>query len=227
MSAIFIYGPSGSGKSTSIEPLNSEETFVICSDSKALPFKGWKSKYNTVMTDKGVPDLEKSNYVETKNPHQVLAALKFIETKRPDIKNVVWDTFTHMLIHQFMTRAKESGWDKFTDFAKDSYDIFNYIQTMTKNVAVMGHDETSFDSKGSRIMKVRTIGKLLDEKIDIPSLFTIVLIPTVERDGEKADYLFMTQSDGSNSAKSPKGMFPFKVPNDLKKVFEYIDKYES
>ena len=102
MSAIFIYGPSGSGKSTSIEPLKPEETFVICSDSKSLPFKGWKKKYKTVQAEGGKPDLAKSNYVETKNPHQVLAALKFIQANRDDIKNVVWDTFTHMLIHQFM-----------------------------------------------------------------------------------------------------------------------------
>ena len=225
MSAIFIYGPSGSGKSTSIEGLPAEQTAVICSDSKALPFQGWRNKYKTVM-DGDRPDFSKSNYVETKNPHQVLSALKQFNARK-DLKYVVWDTFTHMLIHQFMTRAKESGWDKFTDFAKDSYDILNYIQTMDKHVAVMGHDETSFDSKGSRIMKVRTIGKLLDEKIDIPSLFTIVLIPTVERDGEKADYFFMTQSDGANSAKSPKDMFPFKVKNNLKEVFDMIEKYES
>ena len=43
---ILVIAESGSGKSTSIENLDPKETFIINISGKALPFKGWKSKYS-------------------------------------------------------------------------------------------------------------------------------------------------------------------------------------
>lgn len=227
MSAILVYGPSGSGKSTAIQNLPPEKTFVICSDSKPLPFKGWKTKYKTVLKEDGEVDKRATNYLESKDPKEILGYLRGIEKNRDDIEYVVWDTFTHMLMHMYMEKAEESGWDKYVEFARKSYDLLNYIQTMTKKVVVIGHDEVGYDAKGAKFTKMRTIGKLLDEKIDIPSLFTVVLVPHVVRDGENSEYYFMTQSDGTNAAKSPQGMFSYKIPNDYKLIFDAMDKYES
>ena len=39
---LLVLGEPGTGKSSSLEYLDPKSTFVICSDEKALPFKGWK-----------------------------------------------------------------------------------------------------------------------------------------------------------------------------------------
>jgi predicted kinase len=76
MGAILVYGPSGSGKSRAIKNLIPQNTGIISSDMKALPFKGWKSNYVTVLNDSKKPDLLKSNYIETRKPASVLAVMK-------------------------------------------------------------------------------------------------------------------------------------------------------
>ena len=75
MSNILVYGPAGSGKSTAIENLDPSSTGIICSDSKELPFRGWKSKYITVRGKDGKTSLAKSNYIQTKKPSQILKVL--------------------------------------------------------------------------------------------------------------------------------------------------------
>ena len=63
--------------------------------------------------------------------------------------------------------------------------------------------------------KVKTIGKLLDEKITVEGMFTIVL-KSIVKDGV---YSFTTQSNGHDTVKSPLGMFPtYEIENDLKAV---------
>ena len=70
--------------------------------------------------------------------------------------------------------------------------------------------------------KVKTIGKLLVEKITVEGLFTIVLKTHVE-DGK---YTFFTQNSGTDTVKSPIGMFPdLQVDNDLKMVDNVIRDY--
>ena len=43
---VFLVGKSGMGKSTSLRKLNPEETVIINTDQKALPFKQFGEKYN-------------------------------------------------------------------------------------------------------------------------------------------------------------------------------------
>lgn len=81
------------------------------------------------------------------------------------------------------------------------------------------HDELIMDSDGNRVRKIKTIGKLLDEKITLEGMFRMVLFTGVRRDSEdpkKAEYFFQTQSDGGTTAKSPKQMFmDYEIPNSL------------
>ncbi len=225
MSGILVYGPSGSGKSTAIENLPHKHTGVICSDMKELPFRGWKSKYITVF-EKGIPLIARSNYVQTRKPASVLKTMK-IWDERDDIQIIVWDTMTHVMMNRFMTDSN-TDWDFYIALAREIYQILNYIPKMRTDVIVIGHNDTQLDaSTGNRMEGVRTIGKLLDQKIEIPSLFTVVLITKIERDSEgKSHYYFVTQSDGSTFAKSPKGMFEdLLIPNDYNLVLQKIHKY--
>jgi hypothetical protein len=82
----------------------------------------------------------------------------------------------------------------------------------------MAHIER--DTNGNE--KIKTIGKLLDEKITVEGMFTIVLKTNVT-DGV---YSFLTQNNGHDTVKSPLGMFPtYAIDNDLKYVDEKIRNY--
>lgn len=83
---IAIAGQSGSGKSSSLRNLDPKETFIINVASKPLPFKGWRSKYT--IWNKDNPS---GNYINTSNVQTIGQILNYINTKRPEIKNVVID----------------------------------------------------------------------------------------------------------------------------------------
>lgn len=226
MSATLVYGPSGSGKSTAIRNLSPSSTGIICTDSKPLPFKGWKKNYITKYDADGKMNPAISNYIETKKPASILKVLKIWEANL-DIKTIVWDTMTHAITYRFMTDPKVD-WDFYKILAREIYEILNFIQTMKKDVIVIGHNDTKFDaSTGGKIDAIKTIGKLLDEKVDIASMFTVVLTTAITKDSDgKPEYSFRTQTDGSNFAKSPMGMFEsLTIPNDYNLVLTKIHEY--
>lgn len=230
MSGILVYGPSGSGKSTASENLDHRSTGIICCDKKPLPFKGWKSKYVTSLNEEGKPILAQSNYVETRKPQSVMKTLR-AWNERPEIHTIVWDTMTHVITHRFMTDPAvfgQSGWDFYKTLAREVYQILDYIADMDKDVIVIGHSDLKLDpNTGNKVDGIRTIGRMLDEKVDIPSLFTVVLTTNIERDSDgNSHYFFVTQGDGNNFAKSPKGMFEdLKIPNDYQYVLQKIHEY--
>ena len=85
---IAIVGESGSGKSTSIRNLNPAETFIISTTGKRPGIKGALKKYPTfTKTDSGYT----GNFVTTANVDKIDTILKYINTKRPDVKVVVID----------------------------------------------------------------------------------------------------------------------------------------
>ena len=78
------------------------------------------------------------------------------------------------------------------------------------------------DKNDAGDIKPKTIGKLLDEKVCIEGMFTIVLRTDIE-DGK---YIFKTHSDGKDVTKTPIGMFKEDtIENDLKYVDGIIRKY--
>jgi len=251
MAKIFVYGPSGWGKSASLRNLPPEKTAIVCPDRKALPIAGWRKKYVTVTKSipdgKGgtrlYPDWSKSNYLESGNPKTILDAMTHWE-KDPRIEYIALDTITHMMGSEFMRRILDKGFDKFSEMGKATYDILNFVRDAKKNYAIFAHNEVALDAEGNKVNKVRSFGKLLDEKTEMPSMFTTVLVPVVKRGENKVQYMFQTQSDSYTFAKSPARFkiienedgttteeaipaLPFEVPNDLKLVFDLLDKFEN
>ncbi len=222
MASILNYGQSGFGKSRAIMNLDPKTTFIICSDEKELPWRGWQSDYQSLTAPDGKYDIMRSNYYEGNDPRKILKLQKDIIEKRPDIKTIVYDTLTHMMIYRYMTDPNVD-WDFYKVLAREIYAIVDAgKKDKTRMHIFVGHNEVGYDATGKKVEKVRTIGKLLDDKIDLPSLFTVVLCPEVERSEAGASYSFVTQTSGTNAAKSPEGMFEFRIPNDYKLV---IDKY--
>ena len=166
---------------------------------KPLPFKG--RFVNTVNSDK----------------YDVIGdALGGMKTKI-----AVIDDAQYLMANEFMRRAMERGYDKFTEIANNFWTLVNYVITelpFDTTVYFLMHIER--DDAGNE--KVKTIGKLLDEKITVEGMFTVVL-KSVVKDGE---YSFTTQSNGHDTVKSPLGMFPtYQIDNDLKAVDDTIRKF--
>lgn len=214
--AVLVLGESGTGKSTSIRNLDPSETFIINVMNKPLPFKGYKSKY------RGAPEEGKPvNYYSTDRADIIEKSIGRIALERPHVKNIVVDDFQYIMSGEFMRRAKERGFDKFTDIGLQAWSIFKNLLTYRDDLTifVLSHVENTQDG----ISKIKTIGKMLDEKITIEGLFTVVL-HTVVNDG---GYKFLTQFEGGKIAKSPMGMFDERyIDNDLQFVKTKIGEYD-
>ena len=118
-------------------------------------------------------------------------------------------------------KVNETGYGKFTQVAKDFYDLVQTAIRCTSddtNVYFLMHTERSED--GSKI-KMKTAGKMIDNQLTLESLFSIVLYGVT--DGKR--HYFITQSDGVTTAKSPVDMFPLEIDNDLKAVDAKIREY--
>lgn len=193
-----IIGQSGSGKSTSLRNFGPEDAFVVNVSGKPMPFKNnglkvWKSN-NYQMITKALADA----------PHP----------------SIVIDDATYLMTDEFMRTSNVKGYDKFTDMANNFYNLVKSASALPddKIVYFLGHVE--IDANGNE--KFKTIGKMLDEKICLEGMFTIVL-KTVVQDGK---YMFQTQTNGHDTAKSPMGMFTESlIDNDLKVVDDTIRKY--
>ncbi len=198
---MYVLGRSGTGKSFSIRNFNKGEVGIVNVQGKILPFKG-SGKLDIVNTD---------------NSAEIVKAIELMSKK---YKAIVVDDFQYVMANEFMRRATERGYDKFTEIARHAWDIANVVQKLPADVIVYIMCHTDTDQDGFE--KLKTIGRLLDEKIVLEGMSTIVL-KTAVSDGE---YMFLTQNSGKDTVKSPSGMFlTYAIDNDLKYVDEKIRNY--
>lgn len=235
LSALII-GSSGSGKSTSIGKieeinstgLNPEETIILSSLGKELPWPGSGEDYSIYDKEKN----PKGNMIITSRPAQVLQWLHYINEKRSDIKNVVLEDNTHNSSMEYMRRINEKTFDKFNDIAdfmsKTAIDVKTFRDDLT--VFFLHHTREVGDGiLEEKHTNAMTIGKLVDEKLSgYESFFTIVLRAIKKVEGDEVIYRFLTK-DPHSTVKTPIGMFEQKeIPNDLGFVKEtmvcYYDK---
>lgn len=223
---VLIIAESGAGKSTSIESLDPKSTFIVNVANKPLPFKGWKSKYT--LWSKDTPN---GNMYDKAGPENIEACLKYINDKRPEIKTVVIDDFQYMSSFEFFDKADEKGYEKFTKIGAHLARIARMPKDLRSDLMVffLTHAEEATDLEGKRKFKAKTIGKMVDEKLTLEGLFSIVLFGKTKKnkDGE-IRYVFETQTNGENTCKSPRGMFSdFEIANNLQFVVDSIIDYES
>ena len=205
-----------------LESLEAKETVIIGIIDKPLPFRGWKQKYTAGIQDGG-------NFLVSHESAKIVTVLKYISDKRPEIKQIVIDDFQYIMSTEFMNRANEQGWQKFTDIAKHVWDVINAAKGLREDLKVvfLTHDEIITENFQPK-RKIKTIGKLLDDKVTLEGLFTVVLFTDIKQNKEKdgLEYTFITQNDGTTTAKSPRGMFAtFNIPNDLANVITEINAY--
>ena len=203
--ATLILGQSGSGKSTSLRNLDPAKTFLIQCIKKPLPFKaiGWKQRQN--MKTAG-------NVYQTTDPVEIE---KLMRNSPHEV--FVIDDYQAVMVAELMNRSSEKGYDKFTDIGKNAWNIFNAAGDLAANrrVYILAHTQT--DDFGQ--VRMKTVGKLVDQHIVPEGFFTIVLRTEVIN----GNYKFATQTNGQDCCKSPIDMFPdLHIDNDLAAVDEAI-----
>ena len=220
-----VIAGSGGGKSTSLRNLDPKSTAVIRVVKKPLPFRGWKKGYT--LYDKTT---KKGNLFDATKWEFVLLIMDTINVNMPEIKTLVIDDAQYIMSMEYMDRAKERGFDKFTEMADHFLKIIKKPDSMRDDLHVvfLSHSE-DVSANGFTKTKMKTIGKMLDDKITLEGLFTVVLQAQARVVGkDQMEYNFITISDGTTTVKSPMGMFPEKyIDNDLKYVLDCIDKYNS
>lgn len=221
--AIVVVGPSGSGKSTSIRNLNPAETFIINVAGKDLPFrpKGF-TKCET-----GKPPKE-GNIYDVDNAAAIFKIMTYVSENRPEIKHLILDDAQYIFANEFMRRISEKSFDKFNDIGKNLWSLGTIVQSLREDLILfyLMHEEDSVDASGRKFKKVRTIGKLVDDKISFEGMFTMVLWTEVIKTKDGMEYTFKTQNESDSTAKTPMGMFnELNIPNDLAIVSNIVREF--
>lgn len=203
---IMILGESGTGKTDSLRNVPADKCLLIQAVAKSLPFKapGW------ALRDM---DTQTGNIFVTDKSQEIIGLMQ--GTKKP---MVVIDDFQYVLANSLMRRYQETGYGKFSDTGYAGWNIFmTASQIADKHIYIFGHTMMGDDG----ITKVKTPGKLL-EGYSMEGLCSMVLRTYVS----EGEYYFSTKNSGSDTVKSPRGMFEKDpIPNDLWEVEQAVTKF--
>ena len=159
---------------------------------------------------KALYNLEKKNLIQVEDYAEIIANLK-----------------------GYFKRAKDNGYNKYTEFAQHFQQIIVTCEQMREdiNVFFMLHTEDIVSDNTIVGYKVATIGKLLDNQYSPVEVVPMVLFADVKYDNKGvATFGFYTHRNMSGNveipAKSPDGMFEEDfIPNDLGLVVKAMNEY--
>lgn len=194
---VLLIGKSGSGKSASLRNFKKEEIAIANVLGKPLPFK----------SDLEAPKVD--NY-------DVL--LKAIQTTNKKV--IIVDDANYLITNEFMSKTSTKGFDKYNEMGNNFFNLINGIKNVDggKTVYLIMHEDTDDDGN----VKPKTIGKLLDDKINIQGMFTICLRSMYD----SGNYIFRLKTNGQDCVKTPIGLFDEEqMENDLKLVDQKIREY--
>lgn len=200
---VLIYGKSGSGKSRSLKDFAEDEILLVNIEGKDLPFRK-KFKY-VCKTDK----------IET-----IVEQLK----KMP-CKTAVIDDAGYLMTHHFMDNHRNkkgnASFDMYDDIADSMYFLVQRIKKELPEdviVYIMLHEDTNDMGE----TKLRTIGKLIDNKVCMEGMVTIC----IRCMSDNGKHFFRTQTDGFDITKTPEEMFEdVEIENNLKVVDSTIREF--
>ncbi len=194
---ILLIGASGTGKSTSLRNFTRDEVAVVNVLGKPLPFK----------SDIKAPQCD--DYAK------ILKAID--DTKK---KTVVIDDAGYLITNEFMGKSSIKGFDKYNEMANNFFNLINGIKKLKggKTVYIIMHEDTNEDGD----VKPKTIGKLLDDKVNLQGMFTICIRSMFEN----GNYIFRLKTNGQDCVKTPFGMFENdEMENDLKAFDKVVREY--
>jgi len=198
---VLVLGKSGSGKSYSMHNFKQKDFGLVNVLGKTLPFRG------------------KIKYMVTDQYGEIKKALLNAKTDALVIDDAGY-LITNMFMNGHGTKKGNAVFEFYSDLATKFWDLIEYIihQLPEERIVYLFMHE---DENDLGMVKPKTIGKMLDDKVCVEGLFTIVL-RSVNDNGK---YIFRTQSNGFDVAKSPMGMFELEIDNDLKMVNDTIKDY--
>jgi hypothetical protein len=194
---VLLIGKSGSGKSASLRNFKKDEIAIANVLGKPLPFK----------SDLEAPKVDDYNII--------LEAIK-----RTDKKVIVIDDANYLITNEFMNKSSVKGFDKYNEMGNNFFNLINGIKNVDggKTVYLIMHEDT--DDEGN--VKPKTIGKLLDDKVNIQGMFTICIRAMFD----SGKYIFRLKTNGQDCVKTPIGLFDEEqMENDLKLVDDKIREY--
>lgn len=194
---VLLIGQSGSGKSTSLRNFKGDEVAVVNVLGKPLPFKsdikaGKCDDYATIL--KAIASTPK--------------------------KTIVIDDANYLITNEFMNKSSVKGFDKYNEMGNNFFNLINGIKNIQggKTVYLIMHEDT--DENGN--VKPKTIGKLLDDKVNIQGMFTICIRSMFDN----GNYIFRLKTNGQDCVKTPFGMFESdSMENDLKEFDKVVREY--
>lgn len=209
--ATLILGQSGTGKSTSLRNLDPNKVLLIQAISKPLPFRS--ADWKPIGKDSGTVFV-------CDNASTIVKAME-----RTDREIIIIDDFQYIMSNDFMKDITKdlkgnSVFQRFNEIAYNAWSIFDKATKLAshKRIYILAH--TQENEYGDT--RIKTIGKLCDEKIVLEGMVTTVLQTTVINQ----QYKFLTQNNGKNTVKSPMGMFTEEhIDNDLAFVDKTICDY--
>lgn len=196
---VLIMGETGSGKTYSLKNFDPASVGIFSVEKGRLPFKGdFKVVKHATYADIG----------------KIFAA--------PKLKRYVVDDSQYLLVNELFDRAKDTGYQKYTDMALNFRNLIHAVNhNLPDDVIVYFLHHTEQDNNTGKT-KAKTVGRMIDQYLTLEGCFDIVLLTAVEGN----QHYFITQSDGYTTAKSPDGMFDaLKIPNDLASVDKSIREY--
>lgn len=201
---VLVLGKSGSGKSASLRNFGEDELALINVMHKPLPFK---KQFKSVANTDDYMDIMKKIFATEK-------------------KAIVIDDAGYLITNYFMNNHSKAGqgnavFSLYNELADKFWTLIEFIKNRLPDdkivYVIMHEDKNEFGD-----IKPKTIGRLLDEKVCVEGLFTIVIRATVE----SGKHIFLTQSDGADVTKTPIDMFEdAEIDNDLKLVDTTIRDY--
>lgn len=210
---IAIVGESGKGKTTSLRNLNRERTKFFNVENKPLPFIG------------EFTDVEKPP-----NIHVLLDRVK-IAAMSPKYDMIVVDSMSEIMKLQKM--ANEASYTGFDIYKYLNNAVTNFLvecKKLPKTIVLFFHGEsindTTDDGKLFTSRRIHTYGKELEGKLEREFAIVLWCVTKSTKNPEApVSYHFLTNSDGIRSAKSPMGLFPLFVDNDLAAIMPTLDLF--
>ena len=207
---ILVMGDTGTGKTFSIKHLDPDDTLLIQRVKKPLPFRS--SHWQNFDFHAGTGSIAHIPMWQN-----MIRAIQ--ESHKFNKSIVVLDDFQYVMGIEFVCRASEKNYEKFIEIGQHAFQVI--MSAMNTNTDQRFYFLSHSENEESGRIKVKTIGRMLDEKIVLEGLFTIVLRASVEMNR----YYFNTTNSGMDTSKSPEGMFDHKIDNDLNFVDKTICEY--
>ena len=200
---VLLTGRSGSGKTRSLKFFGDDEILLVNIEGKTLPFrKTFKYVCKTDDIDKIIQQLNKM-----------------------PCKTAVIDDAGYLMTHHFMKNHRNkkgnASFDMYDDIADMMYSLVKRVKDDTPDdviVYIIMHEDV--DDYGN--IKPLTLGKLLDNKVNLCGMVTIALRCI----SENKRHFFRVTTAGNDFIKSPEEMFEGdEMDNNLKEVDTKIREF--